>query len=395
LNELAETPIADTVAPLAYHHDQFKATSEGLLRSSVADFLFNYKMAIQYPLQFGTYSLTHSAQELNALFNPLVVAFNQDVAAFTRYLMDSLQEESPNQNHWYQLWRHNQSFLSDGLVTVRGISGVDSTVNTTTQSYFDATQAVSLNQFLQNLGISSSSGTPDSELSSALTRQWAAKLITALTPTPTTARVGKMLNLDITPHALAGASSAELAITLTVADDSSPSLYSSGTGAAAGNNDLLSHVATHNVTSRVRVESIKLFDISSFSAMVQRPRSKFPLLPPFVEIPFVGTLFGVPLPVAREYHRSTAIVSAIIVPTAADLAYGIVFSPDQGAIESQKAMYGNWTFKLKPFSSPDQLRGVPVSAFHRKMIDCLARPAPDQSKEDCSSLKFGTVPPEY
>ena len=46
-------------------------TRAGLLRAAVADFLFNYKWATQYPHDFIPDDLTQSAQELNTEFNPL------------------------------------------------------------------------------------------------------------------------------------------------------------------------------------------------------------------------------------------------------------------------------------------------------------------------------------
>ena len=84
-----------------------------------------------------------------------------------------------------------------------------------------------------------------------------------------------------------------------------------------------SRVANYDTSTRVRVDSIKLFEVSSFSAIVERSRSRFPLLPPFVEIPYIGTFAGIPLGSAKEFHSSTAIVSAYVVPTAADIAYGL------------------------------------------------------------------------
>jgi hypothetical protein len=63
-----------------------------------------------------------------------------------------------------------------------------------------------------------------------------------------------------------------------------------------------------------------MFEVSSFTALVQRPRNKVPILPiPLVEIPLITDLIGLPLPGAKVYHRSTAIVSALIVPTAQTL----------------------------------------------------------------------------
>jgi hypothetical protein len=117
---------------------------------------------------------------------------------------------------------------------------------------------------------------------------------------------------------------------LTAQEDSPPTLYTDNS--TSSQNDPISRIARHNVTTKVRVESIKLFEVSSFSALVERPRTNFPLLPPFVQIPFLGDFVSLPLPGAKVYFRSTAIVSAIIVPTAADLAYGMEFTADRAVV---------------------------------------------------------------
>ena len=153
-------------------------------------------------------------------------------------------------------------------------------------------------------------------------------------------------------------------------------------------------MATHNVQTRVRVESVKLFDVSSFVAELDRPRSKFPLLPPFIELPFIGSLASIPLPPAKVYHRSTAIVSAIIVPTAADLAYGLVFTPDRGAVMSR---VGPGKVGFQPrfyrYSDVTQMRRQPIYSFHKAMVNCLARHQTDAAK--CGHIDFVNVAPAY
>jgi hypothetical protein len=136
--------------------------------------------------------------------------------------------------------------------------------------------------------------------------------------------VGREFKIDIIPRSLSGASAAELEINMTTQDQAEPTIYSNGKSEA----DNLSRVAQHSTQTKVRLESAKLFEISSFTAMLQRSRRNFPLLPPFVEIPYIGSIFSVPIPAAKEYHSSTAIMSAVVVPTAADLANGLVFKDD-------------------------------------------------------------------
>jgi hypothetical protein len=408
LNELAEEPLARNKKLIEDPETRYGTKRVGLLRAAVADFLFNYKMSQEFPQDFVPYDLQHSAQELNAELNPLVVAFNQDVAAFSRHLSDHLDQES-NQNHFFQVWRDHKSFLSDGIVTIRGIGGLPSSVDTITQNFFDATQAQSLSQVLNNFTAQGAGGSGAGATSSSgaavlsalekgtLNPTTAIAALAALTPPATQARIGRQLTFNVTPFTLPGASSAELAVTLNAGEDLPPNLYQAGNTNAS---DTLSRVARHNVSTRVRVESVKMFELSAFSALIQRPRSKFPLLPPFIELPFIGNLASVPLPGAKEYHRSTAIVSAVIVPTAADLAYGIDFAHDR-LIDIEDTKEWNHVYKMRSVNSLTQFSRMPIRAFHKAMVNCFASngelifPPGSRQPGNCGALDFRTVPPEF
>jgi hypothetical protein len=438
LNLLAEENLGDLIDSLAPQKPNYSTTGLGLLRSAVADFLFNYKIAIQYPQDMGTYALPHSAQELNARLNPLVIAFNQDVAALSRTLLDEAQREVPTQNSLFELWRHNKSYIANGMITVRGISGVESLVDTDTQNAFDSTQAQALSAILTALtgnaaspaaaggtntgntvtinadgstasGASgggaisgcggASAGTPICSVAQLLKGSTSgagiATALAAITPTQTHSIIGRQLTLDVIPYTLPGASSAELNVRLWAQEDSPPTIYSaSGTT----DNDYTSRVARHNVATRVRVESVKLFDVSTFTAMVQRPRTKLPILPPFVEIPLISSLLSVPLPAAKIYHASSAIVSAIIVPTAADLGYGIVFQDDRAVFREDKK-FSRLPYTLRVLTDRSQFpETAPVEEFHQAMVKCLATGGAiaytgTTSGLGCDKLKFSSLPP--
>lgn len=420
LNEIAEEPIARSWVvtegddrPANTTH--YGTTRIGLLRAAVADFLFNYKMSQEFPRDFTPYDLQHSAQELNAELNPLVVAFNQDVAAYSQHLSDKLDVGSSS---FPQLWRNHRSFLSDGIITVRGIGGVQSTVDTTTQNFFDATQAQSLSAILNNFtgqgAAGSASGTTASPTASVLSALQAGTLnpttaiaaLAAIVPQATKVQIGRAMSFYVTPYTLPGASSAELQVQLTVGDSAEPTLYQAGN--ATGAIDTVSHVAQHNVSTRVRVESVKLFELSSFSALLQRPRAKFPLVPPFVELPLIGSVLSVPLPGAKEYHRSTAIVSAVIVPTATDLAYGIDFAHDRLITNEEKTVWGR-QYEMRSVGSLSDFSRAPIHSFHKAMVNCLAThngltasggvrslaTSWFEAQSACRDLDFRNVPPEF
>ncbi len=221
-----------------------------------------------------------------------------------------------------------------------------------------------------------------------------ATALSAITPTQTHSIIGRQLTLDVIPHTLPGASSAELDIRLWAQEDSAPTIYSE-TGST--DNDYTSRVARHNVATRVRVDSVKLFDVSTFTAMVQRPRTKLPIVPPFVEIPLVSSLLSVPLPAAKIYHASSAIVSAIIVPTAADLGYGIVFKDDLGVFREDKK-FSRLPYSLRVLTQHSQYpETAPIFEYHSAMVKCLAMgggsPYAALSGGSCDGFKFTDLPP--
>jgi hypothetical protein len=352
-----------------------QTTRVGLLRAAVADFLFNYKWATQYPHSFVPYDLSQSAQELNAELNPLILAFNRDVAAFTQAVETEMEckYSSIKSRSWFG--RGDETFLNDGTIGVRGISGVESIVDTVTQSFFDATKPPSLTDLVKS--VSDAENKVPGVLKTNLSANEAAVLLGALNSVkPAEAKIGRQLKLDITPHALAGASSAELDVKLTAEEAGSPTFFT----ADKSTEDNLSRVGTHDTTTKVRVESLKLFEVSAFSAMLQRPRSKFPILPPLFEVPYFGSFISFPIPGAKVYHRSTAIVSAVIVPTAADLAYGIDFTADRVCEEVTEDYGVDFSsdnqhprhYICHRASSPGDFNGLPLRNYHKAVVQCFA-----------------------
>ncbi len=163
--------------------------------------------------------------------------------------------------------------------------------------------------------------------------------------------------------------------------------------------DNLSRIASRTVDTKVRLESVKLFEISSFTATLERSRHNFPILPPLVEIPYIGSFLSWPVPGAAEYHRSTAIMSAVVVPTAADLASGVAFTSDrvcvpveyqvsdtpQSGTSQPSAQSGCPTRKAL---SLEDLSRAPIREFNKAMIRCLASVSPSV---DCANLSFSKL----
>ena len=402
----------------------------GLLRAAIADFLFNYKMSIQYPHEFSAYDLGRSADVLNSALRPLIESFNRDVRTFQRFLGAELEVELDafNKNHRSKLFFQDKpDFVNNGLVTVRTISGQETTVDTISQSFLDASSAPQIADLAKSiLGQSNSgdssgtgSGKPSGAGAAGKASSAASGILEGLTPVQVQAilgalsayqsskvQIGRELSLDVSPRSLNGAVSAEVAVKLNASETAPPNYWG---GTQNGKPADLSRVGTHSTSTRVRVDSIKLFDVSAFTAVLERSRSRFPLLPPLVEIPYLGTLVGVPLPRAKEYHSSTALLSAIVVPAAADLASVAMFRPD-AIVEPAEGGSCIWPGATKAASrEPEKYCSVrraisladlnqPVVEFHRAMVHCMATNwaaarvnSLGEPTAICQNLTFGDV----
>ena len=75
----------------AHNSDDGQPSALGLLRAAVAGFLFDYKISQSYPHEFDPYSLSMSADRLNAALSPLIEAFNRDLTAYQRVLQAGIE----------------------------------------------------------------------------------------------------------------------------------------------------------------------------------------------------------------------------------------------------------------------------------------------------------------
>ena len=383
----------------------------GLLRAAIANFLFHYKMSQQYPHEFSPYDLSHSADALNTALSPIIDAFNRDLTAFQlfvradmQYRVDALNARAGGRNAIQRIFRVDKpSFFNDGLITVRTISGQWAYANATSQSFLNASTAPQLNNILSSLSASSGSGANAlaGAFMTATPLGKAEELAGVLANYQTTfAQIGRSLAISAYPRSLNTASAAEIAVTIN-ADESAggPAYTGGGTTDPATNT---SRVANHDTSTRVRIDSVKLFEVSSFSAIVERSRSRFPLLPPFVEIPYIGTFAGIPMPPAKEYHSSTAILSAYVVPTAADIASGLRFVTDlvvdginPGSCSFYKGAAGPLVPNVCVFRKALSLHDFgnqPLSSFNKAMVRCLAN---DTAPRACLAESFDGLPKTF
>jgi hypothetical protein len=319
LDQLTNAPAGEQPGP-AFHcfreqlHRSLGSGHLGQTRRALADFLYQYKSAEYYPRDFVAWNQAASAQALDAALDPLIVAFNRDLNVYLRHIQDEVQFGHRREK--------KATFVSDGIVTARVISSNTAKIETTTQSFFKQPPTLNVRDVVSALTTS-----PVPTLAPVASGTGAELIAAAIRAEQRmVARVGRHLNIEVTSNTLKGASACEMNVSLDSVEADKPSMLNT-VGAGTSADDNLSRVATHKTNTKVRVDSTKLFEVSSFAAALVRGRS-IPLIPPGVDLPYIGSIARLRLPPGTVYHRSFAIVSAVIVPTAADLANVIEFSED-------------------------------------------------------------------
>ena len=407
-------------------------TQLGLLRSSIADFLFNYKMSQQYPHEFVAYDLTTSAQAMNSALRPLVDAFVRDVTAYQAVLKRrlGLEIEYINKHITSGSVFDKARFFNNALVTVDTIANSEAVTDTSVESYLEAANAPTLGGLAGAIsGATGATGTTTTAPTGALnqlvgaTRFNEAQLIAAGVSQFQSSRVhiGRELSVDVKPESLLGANSAELQVALKADDEAASGMYSSGT--TSGADAEISRFGKNDTSTRVRVDSLKLFEVSSFAAQLMAPKKRFPILPvPGLEMPYFGSILSVPLPPAREFHMSMSVISAVVIPTAADLAFSARFVADRllapenaawdAAGDLKQACYwptdlehpspeGRPPCRTRTMVSLRDFNGQPIREFNRMMTHCLATgglsatpnllPPEDPDKGICKTLSYRDV----
>jgi hypothetical protein len=129
---------------------------------------------------------------------------------------------------------------------------------------------------------------------------------------------------------------------------------------------------------------MKLFELSSFSASLRRKNRSFPLIPPFVELPYIGSLVRIPLSSDPTFHRSFAIAGAIVVPTAADLAFGIPFVGDRQVIGPRHYMppWDRCLYEPKPPEKPKEKPKDKNIQVAQEISDNCATAPPSKRQDD-------------
>jgi hypothetical protein len=334
-----------------------RATSAlGQLRAALADFLFHYKLEVEYSDEFHFYLEPMAADTLDSAFQPIIDAFDEDLSVF----QDRLQLEISSALKQDKSIKYGYG----GLVSVKVLGSREGAVRTATQNYFDTTATPSLGDLFSNLQTGAGSSPLSlTSLTPAAAAQLAMALGQTLTPKPTTAHLGRGLDLEVTAHTLSGASGAELDLSVRSTENGAGVIQAGGTKT----DDLNSRVSQHTVDTHVRLDSMRLFKVSTLGSTLARGQGPWKPFDPYIEIPLLGGLFARPRPPKEIYTQSLVFVDAVVVPTAADLGYGVPMIDDQMELEPGRYK------KLTRFGDFPSHLGDRILQYHQQVVDCLNR----------------------
>ena len=334
-----------------------------VMRAALLDFFFQYKQAILYGNDFVPYDLQRTAHVVDDLFAPIVDAFNQDIDSYVDEKLHTFAIDERNKPGLQKA----TGLVSSAMVQVATLSGSEAKVNGGVNNYFDITPPMSLSDILN----------PNQTLATALKDVLEPKEITILTALANIgsqpriqAQLSRNAALTITPTSLDTASSAELDVDFDVGEPTGapPATVNQSSSKV----DVLNRVADHHVKTLVRVESLKLFQISGFTMELTHPQRGAPV--PvigqvweglFGTMPGVKNLFHFPPKSTTVDNRSIAIVRAVVVPTAMDLGLSLHFEMDRVLDPITGVTY--------PLSSTQQIGGK-IRPFHKLLMQCIVDP---------------------
>jgi hypothetical protein len=381
-------------------------------RAGVLDFLFQYKMATEYPNDFAPYYLERSAQNVDGFLSNLITALDRDM---DRYLHAELEQQA----QLITRGLHRRVGVANyGEVQVAAISGDAANVSGVVNNYFDITQPALLKDVLSGLlsgaggsssgggagqstgsggssgGTSGSSAGTGSGSSGSTTTSGgsgstgatgalasAAKLLTpwqavalnalatASAPPQLMAQINAQTTLAVTPISLDTASAAELNLSLQISNPTTTVDASKGAPSSFVRQDQANSIANYSVQTKVRVDSLKLFQVSSLSMDLTHAQSPVPV--PLVgwawdavfgSVPVMKDVFAFPRAPKTIQNRSIAVVRAVVVPTAMDLGLSVPFRNDR--------ITDPVTGTSKSLSSSAQTSNK-LQEFHQDLMHCV------------------------
>jgi hypothetical protein len=312
----------------------------GRRQSAVLDFLRQYNNSQRFPDQFDPASLTTAASQLDGLLSPIADALNQDIEEF--FIRPTLHRIKKIVGQY-----RNVEYAEVGRTTLSGLNGLLSTVSSTISTSFDEPTPLRLNSLIETAGklqpdvdklFPTLQNVPLS-VGNQINASSAVSLLAALSKEEVRWRsMSSGVTLKIIPTVLRDRTAAQLLVDLIIADPAATNVSTSK------DNPLrtLSRVSNSTLQTKVRVNTMDLFALSSFNnqTTVNGRRWYVPLIGPiwegiFGDIPVVGNLFSPLRPPIDIQHQSIILTNTLIVPTAMGLTEW--YSPElysQGSVKA-------------------------------------------------------------
>jgi len=362
----------------------------GQFRAAIAGYLFQNKMMAEYPDDFQAFLYPASAAQLDAVLTPIVDAFNQDLEAMQQHLQRQLTGGVAKDKHL--------SYTSNGLVTVKVVSGNLAQVTTQSQNYFPQNPTMKLEDYAAALvqGVNAATTAQNS----------ASKATTAVPPPPAlggtlsaiipaiaaystaqpqqvTAKVGSGLALTVTPYTLSSASGAELQVNVTYNENGAATISGDATKSLPSD-DLNSRVSEHEVNTMVRMDSLKFFEISTMESVIARQKDRWKPIDPVVELPLLDGLgYGIRRRPEVIYSQSEIFLEATIVPTAADLGNSLLMQYDRIAMGACPPTHDGYVEAHEPADFCSAWKGgqnelARIMDYHKALLAYFSRQTLDQ-----------------
>lgn len=292
------------------HENPVDSSQFGQFRAALADFLYQYKLMLEYPHDFHAYLEPLSADTLDDAIAPVNEAFEEDMNVMDEQMEGDISDRIECQT--------GLTFSSSGRISVQLLADNPTSVESQSLNHFQEKQSTPVSDLLNaeqktfaqgGLG-GVANGIPMVAMANA-----AITAAASLVPKTNTIHIGKELNLDVTVHSLSGAYGAELNVGLE--DVTNSAAQPSGSTQISGN----SVEAYSKIRTKVRIPSLRIFQVSTLNSEVNMKHIG-------VQIPFLSLIVKHPRNDVETY-RQVVFVQAFLVSTAADIGDSVPFKSDK------------------------------------------------------------------
>ncbi|HYX17197.1 MAG TPA: hypothetical protein VE944_23165 [Nostoc sp.] len=302
-------------------------------RAVTLEFGLHYGYFISKPDSFSPYYLQQSADVFNNRLQNTFDALNQDIEDF--FVMPTLLKIQEIVSEFKDV-----EYAQVGRTSLASLSGIATTVNSTSVSAFDVTPPLKLSDLLTKAdGLNDEVGNyVPRPVVGSLPLERVISLVAAFQEQDAKFReLNTGVSLKVTPNVLQNMNSAELKIDLTIAD---PVDRGEKTG-QIGSQDPLSRISQQVVNTTVYTKAVDFFALSTFSnqSTLNGGRGYVPIIGTvwrgiFGEVPILGDLFSWKKGPKKVLHESLLLTNSFITPTA--MAMGLLYPLESGTFDGDQ-----------------------------------------------------------